>query len=569
MQQSLKYRLTSNYLLALGFIALLTVISYLIVRASLSAKRADARVISVAGRQSALGQKIIRTALVLEHKERNEDFGGDLQGLNNTYQEWAKNHLALQSGSPELDLPGKNSPEVRALFQKINPHFESIQKATQVIIALQPKHDEPTYATLKIAVDTLLRHESRYLSLMKEISTRYDREANTRLKSTQNWQLGLMILTLVAIVLQVVFIFRPVVRRTVIYLEQILESKAALEKLNANLKKAEDSNRQKVEELRASEEEIRQNMEELAAINENLVRSTEELRQKNDILKEAAQMMDLKNKEIKRNRDQLFETSRLLEAKNESITNSIRYARRIQEAIIPEPHEVINHFEDAFIFYQPRDIVSGDFYWFSDRYAKKIIIAADCTGHGVPGALMTMMGNSLINEIVNEKGITNPSEILTELDKKIVQTLQRTSDADKKPIHDGMDVAVLTIDTQKMEIEFAAAHNPLYYMQDGEMQQIKGSKFPVGSSQYGDKLFDYNLVKAKEGEVFYIFTDGFQDQYSQEAQRKYMSKRFRSFLLLISHLPMEEQRQKLLEEFNIWKGESPQTDDILVIGIKF
>jgi serine phosphatase RsbU (regulator of sigma subunit) len=378
-----------------------------------------------------------------------------------------------------------------------------------------------------------------------------------------------MILTLVAIILQVIFVFRPVVQRTVIYLEQILASKTALEKLNANLKLAEDNNRQKVEELRASEEEIRQNMEELAAINENLVRSTEELRQKNDILKEAAQMMDLKNKEIKRNRDQLFETSRLLEAKNESITNSIRYARRIQEAIIPEPHEVINHFKDAFIFYQPRDIVSGDFYWFSDRYAKKIIIAADCTGHGVPGALMTMMGNSLINEIVNEKGISNPSEILTELDKKIVQTLQRTSDADKKPIHDGMDVAVLTIDTEKMEIEFAAAHNPLYYMQDGEMQQIKGSKFPVGSSQYGDKLFDYNLVKAKEGDVFYIFTDGFQDQYSQEAQRKYMSKRFRSFLLLISHLPMEEQRLKLMEEFNLWKGESPQTDDILVIGIKF
>jgi phosphoserine phosphatase RsbU/P len=569
MQQSLKYRLTSNYLLALGFIAGLTVISYLIVRSSLVAKRADARVISVAGRQSALGQKIIRTALVLEHKERNEDFGGDLIDLKQTYQEWAKNHLALQSGSPELDLHGKNSPEVIALFQKINPHFESIQKATQIIIALQPNHDEPTYATLKIAVDTLLRHESRYLGLMKEISTRYDREANMGLKSTQNWQLGLMILTLIAIVLQVVFIFRPVVRRTVIYLEQILESKTALEKLNANLKISEESNRQKAEELRASEEEIRQNMEELAAINENLVRSTEELRQKNDILKEAAQMMDLKNKEIKRNRDQLFEASRLLEAKNESITNSIRYARRIQEAIIPEPPEVINHFKDAFIFYQPRDIVSGDFYWFSDRYDKKIIIAADCTGHGVPGALMTMMGNSLINEIVNEKAITNPSEILTELDKKIVQTLQRTSDADKKPIHDGMDVAVMTIDTHKMEIEFAAAHNPLYYLQDGEMQQIKGSKFPVGSSQYGDKLFDYNLVKAKEGDVFYIFTDGFQDQYSQESQRKYMSKRFRSFLLLISHLPMEEQRLKLIEEFNAWKGESPQTDDILVIGIKF
>ncbi|MCU0443587.1 MAG: SpoIIE family protein phosphatase [Microscillaceae bacterium] len=569
MQQSLKYRLTSNYLLALGLIALLTVVSYLIVRSSLVAKRADARVISVAGRQSTLGQKIIRTALVLEHKERNEDFGGDLINLKQTFEEWAKNHQALQAGNVDLGLPGKNSPEVQALFKKVNPHFESIQKATQIIIALHPQHDEPTYATLKIAVDTLLRHENYYLRGMKDISARYDREANQRLRATQNWQFGFMILTLTAIVLQIIFIFRPVVRRTIIYLDQILESKAALEKLNASLKISEESNRQKAEELRASEEEIRQNMEELAAINENLVRSTEELRQKNDILKEAAQMMDLKNKEIKRNRDQLFEASRLLEAKNESITNSIRYARRIQEAIIPEPPEVISHFKDAFIFYQPRDIVSGDFYWFSDRHHKKVVIAADCTGHGVPGALMTMMGNSLINEIVNEKGITNPSEILSELDKKIVQTLQRTSDADKKPIHDGMDVAVLTIDSEKLEIEFAAAHNPLYYMQDGEMLQIKGSKFPVGSSQYGEKAFDYNLVKAKEGDVFYIFTDGFQDQYSQESQRKYMSKRFRSFLLLISHLPMEEQRQKLIEEFHFWKSDSPQTDDILVIGIKF
>jgi serine phosphatase RsbU (regulator of sigma subunit) len=568
MQRSLEYRLTSNYLLALGFIAFLTIVSYAVIRYSFSSKDKDGSLIRMAGRQGILSQQIIRTALVLEHKERNTDFSRDLKDLNHIFKEWENNHKALLNGDHKMNLDSKKSKHSQTLWASIEIPHQSIKKATEVILATPPTHDESTYGTLKIAVDSLLKHEKPYLNLIHKITQQYEKEAIQRLNMRQSYEFWLVVITLFVLFLEVIFIFRPAVKRTTLYFEQLQLSHKELEKVIQELKTAEENNRQKNEELRASEEEIRQNMEELSAINENLVKSTDELRQKNEILNEATKVLDLKNQEIRRNRDQLFEQSRLLETKNENITNSIRYARRIQDAIIPEPSEITKNFNDAFVLYHPRDIVSGDFYWFSEKHSQKVIIAADCTGHGVPGALMTMMGNSLINEIVNEKGITNPSEILHELDKKIIQTLQRPTDVDKKPIHDGMDIAVLTVDPDNRTLQFASAHNPLYYVQDGEMQQVKGSKFPVGSLQYGTKLFELNTIQGKPGDVFYIFTDGFQDQYSQEAQRKYMSKRFRNFLLLISHLPLAEQQTKLAEEFDIWKGDSPQTDDILIIGIK-
>lgn len=306
----------------------------------------------------------------------------------------------------------------------------------------------------------------------------------------------------------------------------------------------------------------------LRELNQKLQDSHNELREKNEILEEAAQVLDRKNQVIRQSRDELEAQRKLLEDTNEDITQSIRYAKRIQLAIIPEVHLIRESLKEVFVFSKPKDIVSGDFHWFSDRNTEKVLIAADCTGHGVPGALMTMIGSSLINEIVNEKKITNPQKVLHNLDIRIRDILQSKS-SEQAAIHDGIDMAVISIDTEAQILRYAAAHNPLLYVQGGEVRRIKGSRFPVGSLQYGtEKHFDLHEISYEKGIPFYIFSDGFQDQIGEESSRKYMTRRFREFILSIHHLPMAAQEAAFREEFKRWRGNATQVDDVLVIGLR-
>lgn len=309
----------------------------------------------------------------------------------------------------------------------------------------------------------------------------------------------------------------------------------------------------------------------LIQLYQNLQKVEKVNNQKNEILTEAARIMDFKNKRIRGMFEDFKEQRESLVESNMNITNSIRYAQRIQEAITPDREWVISHFRDAFIFYQPKDIVSGDFYWFTTMQTEegnlKILIAADCTGHGVPGAFMTVMGNSIVNEVVNEMKITDPGEILYKLDQKILEIL---SDKDGKvAIHDGMDMAILAINDDNKTVKYAAAHNPLYYVRQQKLKVIKGSKFAVGSSQYRTKkVFEVHTIDSLPGDVFYIFTDGFQDQFGKKEKRKYMTRRFRNFLFSINRLPLCRQGEKVANEFETWKQDLPQTDDTLVIGFR-
>ncbi len=266
---------------------------------------------------------------------------------------------------------------------------------------------------------------------------------------------------------------------------------------------------------------------------------------------------------------------KLIERKNENITDSLKYAQRIQKAILGSEEEILCNFKEGFIFFKPKDIVSGDFFWFSQLFfntakksSRRILIAADCTGHGVPGAFMTVMGNALLDEIVNERGITIPHLILHELDKKILATLQKQNFNQ----NDGMDMVVLVIeekDDNTKQVHWAGAKNPLYYIRNGEIHQIKGDKFPIGGNPLkNSKIFCTHTLTLEEGDIFYLFTDGFQDQFGGEENKKYMVKRFRNFLFNISQLPMNEQHEKIAQEFSSWKGKREQTDDVLVMGIK-
>lgn len=294
------------------------------------------------------------------------------------------------------------------------------------------------------------------------------------------------------------------------------------------------------------------------------------------------------NEEIQSQNDQIQIQSAEIHLKNENITDSIRYAKRIQNAILGEEHTIIEqikstqngntHIIDGFIFYQPRDIVSGDFYWYAEVILEnetkpvKVFIVADCTGHGVPGAFMTMMGNALLNEIVVEQKIIDPATILYLLDEKVQATLNK--EGASKIIHDGMDMSVLVIDDTKEVLYYAGAKNPLWYISKvdntDKIIQLKGSHSTIGKSTFSpNKFFETHSLDMNNISTCYLFSDGFKDQFGGENNRKFMSKRFRALLLANSKLPMQEQKEKLKKEISQWKGEQNQTDDMLVAGLQF
>lgn len=277
--------------------------------------------------------------------------------------------------------------------------------------------------------------------------------------------------------------------------------------------------------------------------------------------------------QIEAQRDKLAETNKNLElaytrieAQAQRITDSIHYAKRIQNAILPTSSQLKDIIKDHFVLYKPKDIVSGDFYWASQKNGRSIIVAADCTGHGVPGAFMSMIGNTLLNKIVNEHGVVSPDKILNDLRHEIISSLKQTGRTNET--RDGMDVVVLSVDYENNKLEYAGANNPLFIVKNGELEVFKGDKMPVGYHIGDEKDFSKHVIDVKAGESYYIFTDGYQDQFGGEYDRKFMVKRFKALLADVYDKPMEEQKDILNQTINDWMFNTKQVDDILVIGMK-
>ena len=265
---------------------------------------------------------------------------------------------------------------------------------------------------------------------------------------------------------------------------------------------------------------------------------------------------------------ELVEQKKIIELKNQDITDSILYAKRIQEAILPHIDNIKKKLPESFILFMPRDIVSGDFYWYADTEDRIFIAAVDCTGHGVPGALMSMIGNTILTEIIKAKGIKEPAKILDNLEAGIVEAFNQR--LGKTQSRDGMDCALISIPKDGKSIEFAGAFRPLLLLRNGELQEIKANRFPIGGgSGYVKTAFTNNLVDIQKGDTVYMFSDGFPDQIGFKTGKKLMTKKFKEILMKNSHLPMEEQERLLYNELVDWQGEEEQMDDILVIGIRF
>lgn len=256
-----------------------------------------------------------------------------------------------------------------------------------------------------------------------------------------------------------------------------------------------------------------------------------------------------------------------IEVKNRDITDSITYSKRIQEATLPPKELKHKLFPDAFVLFKPKDIVSGDFYWYAEKNGKRLIAACDCTGHGVPGALMSMIGNNILNQIVNEKDITAPAEILNHLHREIRKSLKQEEHAESR---DGMDIALAVFENE-YQLSFAGAQRPLWIIRNEgtDVEEIKGNKFSIGGLQTEEnREFTEHKITLAKGDSVYLFSDGYVDQFGGEAGKKFMTRNLRLLLMTIHKEPMPLQEKALNNAFIKHQGETEQMDDVLVIGIK-
>ena len=263
----------------------------------------------------------------------------------------------------------------------------------------------------------------------------------------------------------------------------------------------------------------------------------------------------------------ILEQNRVIALKNRDITDSINYARKIQESLLPHTEQIQEALPNSFVYYKPRDIVSGDFYWFKEIDGKLLLSAVDCTGHGVPGALMSMIGFSKLNEISHKQN-ANPGFILQKLDEGVREALStKRYDHESK---DGMDMALCTFDIQNKKVQFAGAFRPLVKINGDTIEEIKGNRYPIGGgSSYVKDGFTTHEFDINEGDCFYMFSDGFPDQFGGPKDKKFMNKKFKALLQEIQTLSPNEQLSRLDSALENWRGDTEQVDDVLVIGVCF
>jgi CheY-like chemotaxis protein len=261
----------------------------------------------------------------------------------------------------------------------------------------------------------------------------------------------------------------------------------------------------------------------------------------------------------------LRKIQRELFIKNKKLVDSINYAYRIQKSMLPPGEKLAKLLGDYFLFYLPRDIVSGDFFWIEKFGHLTVLAVADGTGHGVPGAFMSMLGMSLMYEIIPRSDLKDPGDILNQMRSRIKTNLQQSGKIEEA--QDGMDMALCIFDREKMHLNFSGAFNAVYIVRDQQLHVIKGDPQPIGIYYHENKFSNHRFDLLK-GDAVYLFSDGFPDQFGGESNRKFLTRNFKKLLTEISHLPMEEQHEILIDRFSTWKGEYDQVDDLTVLGFR-
>ena len=325
------------------------------------------------------------------------------------------------------------------------------------------------------------------------------------------------------------------------------------------------------------------NLIEINAKNEKIAKSDAELKSKRDqqlflliglgivllfsmFIYNRFRVTNRQKKVIQHQHQRLKQNHVELEEAHKDITDSIVYAKRIQDATLTSKTYINDVLPQSFIYFNPKDLVSGDFYWVFSNNEHVFFTVADCTGHGVPGAFMSMIGNSLLNEMIIENNIQDTNIILDRVSDKVKESLDQKGEQGES--RDGMDMVLCKLNKQTNELMYTGAKNPLYLIREGELIEYKGDKRPVGYYTAENVLFTSNKISLKKNDIIYLFSDGFSDQFGGETAKKYKAANFKRFLLSIHDKDMEVQQQLLSDEFDRWKGELEQIDDVCVMGVR-
>jgi len=263
----------------------------------------------------------------------------------------------------------------------------------------------------------------------------------------------------------------------------------------------------------------------------------------------------------------VIERTKKIESQRREITDSIQYASRIQSALLPEKEELEKHLPSYFILNKPRNIVSGDYYWLAHKDKKVVVAIADCTGHGVPGAFMSILGLAFLNEVLNQTESISANSILNQLRSHVIKSLHQTGKADEA--RDGMEMALCVVDFNKKSLQYSGAFRPLYLIRDKELVEFKGDSMPIGIYSEDDKSFNNKELILNENDIIYMFTDGYIDQLGGPDRKTFKSKQFKQLLIDIHQKPLNEQKALLEKEYQAWRRDIEQIDDIMVMGIRF
>ncbi len=326
------------------------------------------------------------------------------------------------------------------------------------------------------------------------------------------------------------------------------------------------------EKLKVTQAEIEANLDVLMKTKTVLQYKNDQLREQHDQILIFNEKLRSANNNITLKSQELIEAYESLNNQNNKINESLRYAKRIQSAILPDAKEMAQVTPEHFVLYKPKDTVSGDFYWCAPLHKpgehQSIVAAADCTGHGVPGALMSMIGESLLNQIIHDLKIHEPQLILEELDQRIRHTLKQ----DQTKGREGMDISICKIDHAQQTLEYAGARSPLVYVQNGELHFIKGNRVSIGGAEpIHQEAFTQHRLDISQPTTIYLFSDGYTDQFGGPKARKFLIRRFRQLLHSIHDQPMCWQKDKLERHLQQWMeaGYPQQVDDIMVLGMRF
>ena len=295
-----------------------------------------------------------------------------------------------------------------------------------------------------------------------------------------------------------------------------------------------------------------------------LIKMREDLRENERVLE--AKVIE-RTEQVVKAKEEIETQNQELEVLYKHVTDSIKYAKRIQEAILPPDSFVKRVLPNSFVLYKPKDIVSGDFYWIDEKNGKTMFTAVDCTGHGVPGAFMSIVGYNLLKHVVTSLNNTTPALILDGLNEGVSETLHHGHE--ESQAKDGMDLSFCTIDFKTLELQYAGAYNPLYLIRNGKLLTTKADKFPIGLFLGEEKKkFTNHTIQLQKGDSVYIFSDGYADQFGGPNGKKFMANHFRDLLMQVHKEPIEKQKELLNKTIEEWRGPLDQVDDILVIGLK-